>query len=112
MSASNNSTTQPPSPVVSIASLLRERILVLDGAMGSRVQAKGLEETDFRGERFANHPKDLKGDNELLVLTRPEVIREIHDAYLEAGADLIETNTFGSRRLPRRITEPDPTHAR
>ena len=99
MSASNNSTTQRPSPVVSIASLLRERILVLDGAMGSMVQARGLEEADFRGERFVGHPKDLKGDNELLVLTRPGVIREIHEAYLEAGADLIETDTFGSTAI-------------
>jgi 5-methyltetrahydrofolate--homocysteine methyltransferase len=79
--------------------LLRERILVLDGAMGSMVQGQGLEESDFRGERFADHPKDLKGNNELLVLTRPEAIRTIHDAYLEAGADVIETDTFGSTAI-------------
>jgi len=79
-----------------LARLLRERILVLDGAMGSMVQAQGLSEADFRGDRFADHPKDLKGDNELLVLTRPEAIAKIHDAYLEAGADVIETDTFGS----------------
>ena len=79
--------------------LLRERILVLDGAMGSLIQQKGLEEADFRGERFAAHGQDLKGNNELLVLTRPDVIREIHDAYLEAGADLIETDTFGTTAI-------------
>jgi 5-methyltetrahydrofolate--homocysteine methyltransferase len=76
--------------------LLRERILVLDGAMGSLIQQRGLDEADFRGERFADHPSDLKGNNELLVLTRPDVISEIHHAYLEAGADLIETDTFGA----------------
>ncbi len=79
--------------------LLEERILVLDGAMGTMLQAEGLEEADFRGDRFADHPGDLKGDNELLVLTRPDVVRRIHDAYLSAGADLIETNTFGATRI-------------
>jgi len=100
MSNENNSTTQPPSPRLrrgaEFARRLRERILVLDGAMGSMIQGLGLEEADFRGERFADHAKDLKGDNELLVLTKPEVIAEIHDAFLEAGADVIETDTFGS----------------
>ncbi|MEE9607916.1 MAG: methionine synthase [Myxococcota bacterium] len=79
--------------------LLAERILVLDGAMGTMVQQAGLGEADFRGERFADHPRDLQGDNELLVLTRPALIEEIHDAYLEAGADIIETNSFGSTRV-------------
>jgi len=79
--------------------LLRERILVLDGAMGSMIQGFGLEEKDFRGEHFADHPSDLKGDNELLSLTRPDVIRKIHDDFFEAGADLIETNTFGSNAI-------------
>jgi 5-methyltetrahydrofolate--homocysteine methyltransferase len=79
--------------------LLAERILVLDGAMGTMIQARGLAEADFRGERFRDHPRDLRGDNELLVLTRPDVVRGIHDAYLEAGADLIETNTFGATRV-------------
>jgi 5-methyltetrahydrofolate--homocysteine methyltransferase len=79
-----------------LARLLRERILVLDGGMGSMVQSQGLSEADFRGDRFRDHPKDLQGDNELLVLTRPEAIAKIHDAYLEAGADVIETDTFGS----------------
>ncbi|MBW2280971.1 MAG: methionine synthase, partial [Deltaproteobacteria bacterium] len=73
---------------------LADRILVMDGAMGSLVQSYGLEEDDFRGERFADHPVDLKGNNDLLVLTKPEVIEEIHRRYLDAGADVIETSTF------------------
>jgi 5-methyltetrahydrofolate--homocysteine methyltransferase len=72
------------------------RILVLDGAMGTMIQRERLEEADFRGERFKDHPRPLKGDNDLLVLTRPDVISAIHHAYLEAGADIIETNTFSS----------------
>jgi len=76
--------------------LLSERILVLDGAMGTMIQAAGLSEADFRGARFADHSVDLKGDNELLVLTRPDVIEKIHGAFLAAGADIIETNPFGS----------------
>ena len=76
--------------------LLAERILLLDGAMGTMIQGRLLEESDFRGERFARHPKDLRGDNDLLVLTRPDVIEDIHHQYLEAGSDIIETNTFNS----------------
>ncbi len=76
--------------------LLAERILVLDGAMGTMIQDRGLGEADFRGMRFSDHPNELKGDNELLCLTRPDVISEIHEAFLEAGCDLIETNTFGA----------------
>ncbi|HEY3380785.1 MAG TPA: methionine synthase [Vicinamibacterales bacterium] len=82
-----------------LADLLVRRILVLDGAMGTMVQRRGLEEPDFRGTRFASHPRDLKGDNDLLVLTRPEVIRGIHDEYLDAGADIIETCTFNATRI-------------
>ena len=78
------------------ARLLGERILVLDGAMGTMIQRYKLGEADFRGERFAGHGKDLKGDNELLSLVRPDIIDEIHRQYLEAGADVIETNTFGA----------------
>jgi 5-methyltetrahydrofolate--homocysteine methyltransferase len=74
--------------------LLSERILVLDGAMGTMVQRRKLTEADFRGERFRNHPRDLKGNNDVLVLTRPDVIAGIHAEYLAAGADIIETNTF------------------
>ena len=76
--------------------ILEQRILVLDGAMGTMVQRHDLTEADFRGERFREHPTDLKGDNDLLVLTRPDVIEEIHDAFLEAGADVIETDTFNA----------------
>ena len=76
--------------------LLAERILVLDGAMGTMVQRRKLSEADFRGERFKNHPRDLKGNNDILVLTRPDVIADIHAEYLAAGADIIETNTFSS----------------
>src|SRR5512139_3874277 len=76
--------------------LLAQRILVLDGAMGTVIQSYKLGEADYRGERFKDSPRDLKGNNDLLVLTRPEVIGEIHRRYLEAGADIIETNTFNS----------------
>ena len=79
--------------------ILKERILVLDGAMGSMIQRYKLSEADFRGERFATHPHDLKGNNDLLSITKPEVIREIHRQYLEAGADIIETNTFGATAI-------------
>ena len=76
--------------------LLAKRILVLDGAMGTMIQRHNLSEADFRGERFRSHPRDLRGDNDLLVLTRPDVIDLIHHAYLDAGSDIIETNTFNS----------------
>ncbi|HLL96670.1 MAG TPA: methionine synthase [Spirosoma sp.] len=82
-----------------IADLLRERILVLDGAMGSMIQQYSLTEADFRGERFADWPHDLQGNNDLLSLTRPDIIQEIHRQYLEAGADIIETNTFSSTAI-------------
>ncbi|MFT4519486.1 MAG: 5-methyltetrahydrofolate--homocysteine methyltransferase [Halioglobus sp.] len=78
---------------------LKERILVIDGAMGTMIQAEGLVEADFRGERFADHHADVKGNNELLSLTRPDIIAKIHREYLEAGADIIETNTFGSTSI-------------
>jgi 5-methyltetrahydrofolate--homocysteine methyltransferase len=76
--------------------LLSERILILDGAMGTMIQARGLDEAEFRGERLADHPVPLKGDNDLLALTRPDVVSEIHHAFFEAGADIVETNTFTS----------------
>ena len=75
---------------------LRRRILVLDGAMGTMIQRYRLDEAEFRGERFADHPIDLQGNNDLLNLTQPEIIQAIHKAYLEAGADIIETNTFNA----------------
>ncbi|HBM82103.1 MAG TPA: methionine synthase [Halieaceae bacterium] len=82
-----------------LAAALRERILILDGAMGTMLQAEGMEEADYRGERFADHPGDLKGNNDLLCLTQPEVIARIQKRYLEAGADIIGTNTFNSTRV-------------
>jgi len=83
----------------SIKEALLNRILVLDGAMGTMIQRYQLKEKDYRGERFAHHPGNLKGNNDLLSLTRPDIIREIHRAYLEAGADIIETNTFNANRI-------------
>ena len=99
-----------PDRVASLEAALRERILIIDGGMGTMLQGHELDETGFRGERFAeghdshhahDHPGscDLKGNNDLLTLTKPEIIRGVHEAYLEAGADLIETNTFNSTRI-------------
>jgi 5-methyltetrahydrofolate--homocysteine methyltransferase len=79
-----------------IEAAIAHRILVLDGAMGTMIQRHKLTEADFRGARFRNHPKDLRGNNDLLILTRPDVIRDIHEQYFAAGADIIETNTFSS----------------
>ena len=79
-----------------LADLLRQRILVLDGAMGTMIQRFKLSEAQYRGERFADFHKDVQGNNELLSLTRADIIRDIHEGYLAAGADLIETNTFGA----------------
>ena len=79
--------------------LLQQRILVLDGATGTMIQSYGLSEEDYRGGLFTDHPSDLFGNNDLLVLTRPDVVREIHDIYLDAGADIIETNTFNGTSL-------------
>ena len=78
---------------------LSQRIVIIDGAMGTMIQRYKLSEADYRGSRFVDHPQDVKGNNELLQLTRPAVIREIHDQYLAAGADLIETNTFGATSI-------------
>ena len=89
---------QPPRPP--IHHLLRERILVLDGAMGTMIQGYPLAEDDFRGDDFPAHPVPLLGNNDLLSLTRPDIIGEIHRDYLEAGADIIETNTFSATRIP------------
>ena len=79
-----------------IARALRERILVLDGSMGAYLQSFGLGEADFRGERLAAHPQDLKGNNDILCLTRPDLIERIHGGYVDAGADLVTTNTFNA----------------
>ncbi|MBR6250940.1 MAG: methionine synthase [Bacteroidales bacterium] len=82
-----------------IREILKHRVLLLDGAMGSLIQKVGLTEEDFRGERFKNHPNQLKGDNDVLCITRPDVIADIHKQYLDAGADIIETNTFNSTSI-------------
>jgi len=77
-----------------IRRLAAERILVLDGSWGVLLQSRGLSEADFRGERFASHSRDVKNDPDLLNLTRPDIVREVHDAYFAAGADIATTNTF------------------
>src|SRR5947208_3146459 len=79
--------------------LLRERIVIIDGAMGTMVQQHQLDEAAYRGERFKGWPKDLKGLHDLLCLTQPQIVENIHRQYLEAGADLIETNTFNAQAL-------------
>ena len=88
-----------PDATADLTAALRDRVLVLDGAMGTMIQSYGLSEADYRGERFADHGSDLQGNNDLLSLTQPEIIGAIHRAYLEAGADLVETNTFNAQRI-------------
>ncbi len=83
----------------SLADIIRQRILILDGAMGTVIQEYGLQEDDFRGERFADKPGMLKGNNDMLCLTRPDVVADIHERYLQAGADIITTNTFNAQRI-------------
>lgn len=78
---------------------LHKRILILDGATGTALQQYRLSEKDFRGEPFTDHPLPLKGNNDILNLTRPDIIREIHESYIEAGADIIETNTFNANAI-------------
>jgi 5-methyltetrahydrofolate--homocysteine methyltransferase len=82
-----------------IDELLQQRILIIDGAMGTMIQRYKLSETDYRGERFKNWHSDIKGNNDLLCLTQPHIIKEIHKQYLEAGADILETNTFNAQRI-------------
>ena len=82
-----------------LRALMEERLIFIDGAMGTQIQKYKLEEADFRGERYANHSDELKGNNDLLVITRPDVIAAIHTAYLEGGADIIETNTFNGTTI-------------
>ena len=84
---------------MSILSLLNQRILVLDGATGTMQQQYDLKETDFHGNRFEDHNFSLKGNGDVLSLTAPHIVEEIHHAYLSAGADIIETNTFSSNRI-------------
>jgi 5-methyltetrahydrofolate--homocysteine methyltransferase len=90
---------QPYSRGSRLPEIMRQRIVILDGAMGTMIQRYRLGEADYRGDRLRDHPRDVKGNNELLQFTRPDVIREIHEQYLSAGADIIETNTFGATRV-------------
>ena len=78
---------------------MKQRIIFIDGAMGTMIQRFKLQEEDFRGERYANHSHELKGNNDILVITRPDVIEDIHMQYLNAGADIIETNTFNGTTI-------------
>lgn len=78
---------------------LSERILILDGAMGTMIQTFGLGEEDYRNDRLRDHPRPLKGNSDVLVLTRPDVIERIHRSFLDAGSDIIETNTFNAQRI-------------
>jgi 5-methyltetrahydrofolate--homocysteine methyltransferase len=87
------------STLTTLKELLTQRILIIDGAMGTMIQRHKLEEADYRGERFADWASDLKGNNDLLVLTQPDIIQGIHEAYLDAGADIIETNSFNGTRV-------------
>jgi len=84
---------------MSIENLLQKRILIIDGAMGTMIQRYKLSEADYRGERFKDWPSDIKGNNDLLCLTQPQIIKNIHKEYLEAGADILETNTFNAQRV-------------
>ena len=95
----DQSIAQRPARLAALHDALKQRILVLDGAMGTMIQRYELSEAEYRGERFRDHPKDLRGNNDLLSITRPQVIREIHTQYLEAGADILETNTFNSTAI-------------
>ncbi|HVW80263.1 MAG TPA: methionine synthase [Mycobacteriales bacterium] len=88
-----------PDATEALTALLQSRILVLDGAMGTMIQRNGFSEAEYRGERFADWGSDVKGNNDLLTLTQPDAIRAIHRAYLDAGADIIETNTFSAQRI-------------
>jgi 5-methyltetrahydrofolate--homocysteine methyltransferase len=94
-----NKVDRPYTRAAALPALLKQRIVIIDGAMGTMIQRFKFTEAQFRGTRFADHPKDLKGNNELLQFTQPEALRSIHDAYLAAGADIIETNTFGATAI-------------
>ena len=83
----------------SLEEIIQQRILILDGAMGTMIQKHKLQEEDYRGKSFRDHPKSQKGNNDLLTLSNPSIIRDIHLKYLEAGADIITTNTFNSNRI-------------
>ena len=85
--------------IAALKEAAKHRILILDGAMGTMIQRYKLDEAGYRGIRFKDHPRDLKGNNDLLVLSQPKIISEIHNAYLAAGADIVETNTFNAQAI-------------
>jgi 5-methyltetrahydrofolate--homocysteine methyltransferase len=85
--------------IAALKAAARERVLILDGSWGVMIQKRGLDEADFRGERFADHPGQMKGNNDILCLTRPDIVGELHDAYFAAGADISETNTFSATSI-------------
>merc|ERR1719456_1114286 len=87
--------------------VMKERIIMIDGATGTSIQKYKLEEKDFRGEQWKNHTHDLKGDNDLLCVTRPDIVTEIHNGFLEAGADIIETNSFNGTFISQADSELD-----
>ncbi|MDZ4313331.1 MAG: methionine synthase [Azonexus sp.] len=97
-----------PDRTAELSALLEQRLLILDGAMGTMIQRHGLQEADYRGTRFADHPHDLKGNNDLLVLTQPAIIGGIHRGYLEAGADILETCTFNSTAVSQADYKLEP----
>ncbi len=99
MAASSRSTFTRTARLARLPGLLRQRVLVLDGAMGTMLQQHRFGESDFRGARFADHPRDVRGDNDLLSVTQPDAVREVHAGYLAAGADIISTNTFTATRV-------------
>ena len=99
MNLSQSNRPIPDPSIAQLKQLLKERILIIDGAMGTMIQQHKLQEQDYRGERFADWASDLKGNNDLLVLTQPQIIQGIHEQYLEAGADIIETNSFNGTRV-------------
>src|ERR1035441_6324323 len=100
--------SRPPSSdrVAALRQLLRERIVILDGAMGTMIQSYHLDEAGYRGAHFKVWPRDVKGNNDLLNLTQPQIIQAIHRQYLEAGADIIETNTFNSTTISLSQSKP------
>ena len=98
MTTSPNASLRTGSARERIEALLAERVVVMDGAMGTMIQRHRLAEADYRGERFQDHAHDLRGNNDVLALTRPDLVSAIHDEYLAAGADILETNTLNSTR--------------
>ena len=95
--------------LAALPGILRERIMVLDGAMGTMLQAYAFDETDFRGDRFRDHPRDLRGNSDVLCLTQPASVSAIHAAYLEAGAEILSTNSFTATRIAQADYGFDPT---